>query len=76
MPEEVKRTSISLPSDLLEGAIARAHLMRYKNFSEYLAFLISSDLKDRPSHSTVREEEATFYTKSKPIAPRGTKKIA
>lgn len=50
----VAKKTISLPSDTFEDALARAKKLGYTHFSEYILFLVTKDLKERPDH--VRSE--------------------
>lgn len=56
-----KKTSISIKADILDHAYDRRHHLEYKNFSEYVEFLIAYDLERRGAHSIVRDETGTHY---------------
>jgi metal-responsive CopG/Arc/MetJ family transcriptional regulator len=66
MAENVTRTTISLPHDLTEKAEPRWVKLGYKSFSEYVAFLIRSDIQQRAVHMVTREENWVTYGKIKP----------
>lgn len=55
------RTTISIEPKLFEAALKRSKALGYKGFSEYLAYLIESDLHERGKHVTIREESDTGY---------------
>lgn len=56
MADSVERTSISLDGALLKKGQARAKRLRYRNFSEYVAFLIERDLTTLEHHLLIRED--------------------
>jgi hypothetical protein len=56
----VARTTISIEREVFESGQQRAKALRYASFSEYVAYLIATDLKERGKHVTVREEPGTY----------------
>ena len=50
------RTTISIDGGLLTTAKQRLKALKYKSFSEYVAYLIEKDLRERGQHVTIREE--------------------
>ena len=56
MSEIRSRTTISVDARLFTTAQHRAKALGYKSFSEYVAYLIEKDLRERGQHVTVREE--------------------
>jgi hypothetical protein len=69
--ETVTRTTISLPHDLVIKAEPRWIKLGYKSFSEYVTFLISSDIHEKPPHLLLREERGVSYSKSSTLIKRG-----
>jgi hypothetical protein len=67
---KVNRVTISLAPDLLERAEKRRNDLKYKSFSEYVAFLIAADVLGRQTHTVIRGEGATSY-QFQSQAPRG-----
>jgi hypothetical protein len=60
------RATISIDADLFEKAQRRAKALNYRGgFSEYVAFLISKDVTERPKHVVVREEASPEYRTKK-----------
>jgi hypothetical protein len=51
-----RRTTISIDAGLFMTAQHRAKALKYKSFSEYVAYLIENDLRERGQHVTIREE--------------------
>lgn len=60
------RTTISIDADLYEAAVRRAKTLTppYKSFSEYVAYLIEKDCRERPKHNVVREENPDYRHRS------------
>lgn len=61
MGDKVERTTISLPPGLWHRAEARRKALDYKNFSQYVAFLIQKDVEERPVHVIVKKEPGQRY---------------
>lgn len=52
----VEKKTISMPKQMFADALKRSRILRYKSFSEYIQYLVEQDLRERPRHSTIREE--------------------
>lgn len=55
---KLSRTTVSMEAELYAQASERMKKLGYTSFSEYIQFLLESDLHERPSHVLVREEDA------------------
>jgi hypothetical protein len=51
-----RRTTISIDAGLFTAGQHRSKALGYKSFSEYVAYLIETDLRERGQHVTIREE--------------------
>jgi metal-responsive CopG/Arc/MetJ family transcriptional regulator len=60
MNENRSRTTISVDAALLTKARQRSKALGYKSFSEYVAYLIEKDLRERGQHVTIREESGPW----------------
>jgi hypothetical protein len=57
------RTTISINEGLFNAGRQRATALGYKSFSEYIAYLIEEDLRERGQHVTIREERGQAVKK-------------
>jgi hypothetical protein len=64
MSEGLHRTTISIDEALYKAAEKRASALGYKAFSQYVAYLIEKDVRERGQHITVREESGQPWGKS------------
>lgn len=62
------RTTISIDAQLFREGQRRADALGYVSFSEYVAYLIGADLKERGKHITVREEGGAYRTAHRAVA--------
>lgn len=51
------RTTITLNIDIWKAGLKRAKALGYKSFSAYCEYLVDYDVRERPSHVTVRQEQ-------------------
>ena len=45
----------------MDDAEERRRALGYKQFSDYISYLISADVAERPMHKTVRTEKVVIY---------------
>lgn len=58
MAAGTKRKTISINGEVLKGGFRRKKALGYKNFSQYVAYLIDKDARERPEHVTIRRESS------------------
>ena len=57
-----KTTSFTVPEELFTAAQARAGLLGYGSFSEYLNFLLLVDTNNRPQHVRTQDGHRMIFT--------------
>lgn len=68
MSSILKRTTISINAELYEAALQRRKTLTppYKGFSEYVAYLIDKDCREKQKHVMVREESPGYDPRVRP----------